>query len=285
MSKKVLYGNISLAAIFVLLMCSLCGAASNCENCINASPNLDLKDSADNISLDSSVILQPTVARAPFVPLKCCVEDTISLATSATDSKGEKIKYTFDWGDGTTTETAFTDSGVPVVASHKWDKPGTYYIRAKATSRKGVSSGWSDASIVIVDPAENGNHPPSLASFTADKPSPQMAGAKVKWTTEAKDFDGDTIYYRYLVKGPQTNEAWQDRTSWIPDKYWSFLTGMFKPGKYQVQVQVRDKNHAGENGYDANKIVDFTIDLKPASNDEAAQMEDRPARTRVKSQR
>jgi hypothetical protein len=285
MSKKVSSSGISLAVIFVLLMCPLCVAGSNCKSCTNASPNLDLNDSNDNASLDSE-ILWPTVARAPFMPVQCCVENTFSFATSATDSNGAKIKYIFDWGDGTTTETAFMDSGVPAVVSHKWDKPGTYYIKAKATTSKGVSSGWSDVSIVIVDPDPDpdGNLPPSLISFTSDKPSPQVAGTQVRWTTEAKDPDGDNLYYKYLVKGPQTNGAWQDRTSWIPDKYWSFLTGMFKPGQYQVQVQVRDKNHAGENGYDANKIADFTINPKPVSDepeDADAQTEDSPERTRV----
>jgi hypothetical protein len=212
------------------------------------------------------------VARVPFVPIQCSVGTTLIFATSATNPTVGGIKYTFDWGDGTTDETAFMNSGVPAVVSHKWGKPGTYYIKAKSTNNKNISPGWSDANIVIVGPTDNGNLPPKLISFTPDQASPQVAGTRVRWTTDAKDPDGDVLYYKYLVKGPQTNGVWQDRSSWIPDKYWSFLTGMFKPGLYQVQVQVRDKNHAGENIYDANSIADFTIKPK--------QINDRPTEDR-----
>jgi len=103
------------------------------------------------------------------------------------------------------------------------------------------------------------NQPPRITSFTVDATSPMQAGPRIRWTTETIDPDGDTLYFRYLVKGPQTNGLWKDYSAWIPDKYWSWVTSMFKSGQYQIQVQVRDKYHAGENSYDDARIADFTL--------------------------
>ena len=112
---------------------------------------------------------------------------------------------------------------------------------------------------VTQQPPTTSNQPPRITSFTVDAASPMQAGPSIRWTTETIDSDGDTLYFRYLVKGPQTNGQWKDHSAWIPDKYWSWLTSMFEPGQYQIQVQVRDKYHAGENSYDDARIANFTL--------------------------
>ena len=63
--------------------------------------------------------------------------------TSATDPEGDRIKYTFNWGDGTTSTTRPVNSGTEVIASHKWTKTGTFQVKARATDSKGASSGYS----------------------------------------------------------------------------------------------------------------------------------------------
>lgn len=108
-------------------------------------------------------------------------------------------------------------------------------------------------------PLTTSNQPPSITSFAPDQTSPQQTGTRIRWTTETRDPDGDGLYFRYLVKGPETGGVWKDQSSWIPDKYWSWLTDRFEPGRYHIQVQVRDKYHAGENCYDDARIADFTI--------------------------
>jgi hypothetical protein len=66
-----------------------------------------------------------------------------SYSTSATDPDGDQVKYIFDWGDGTTTETNLVNSGTIADASHSWSDAGTYHIRAMAMDSKGASSNWS----------------------------------------------------------------------------------------------------------------------------------------------
>jgi len=51
---------------------------------------------------------------------------------NATDPDGDDVKYYIDWGDGSTDETVFAASGIPVTVSHTWVEKDTYTITAKA---------------------------------------------------------------------------------------------------------------------------------------------------------
>jgi len=73
-----------------------------------------------------------------------------SYCTSATDPDGDRVKYTFDWDDGSTSETGFVSSSETARKSHSWSSPGTYYVRAKATDSNGASSGWSSCKTVTM---------------------------------------------------------------------------------------------------------------------------------------
>ena len=88
---------------------------------------------------------------APFTPFRPSgpksgyVRRASTYTTSAIDPDGDKIQYTFNWGDGTSSMTGLVDSGMRVVASHSWLKPGEYCIRVKAEDSRGASSCWSKA--------------------------------------------------------------------------------------------------------------------------------------------
>ncbi|HPJ83463.1 MAG TPA: CARDB domain-containing protein, partial [Methanothrix sp.] len=73
-----------------------------------------------------------------------------SYSTSATDPNGDQVKYTFDWGDGATSETGFVNSGTIASRSHSWSSAGTYSVKAKATDTNGAVSSWSDAKTVTI---------------------------------------------------------------------------------------------------------------------------------------
>ena len=73
-----------------------------------------------------------------------------SYSTLATDSDGNTVKYTFDWGDGYTSDTSFVTSGTTGSASHSWSSPNTYSVKVKATDSIGASSGWSSVKTVTI---------------------------------------------------------------------------------------------------------------------------------------
>jgi len=64
--------------------------------------------------------------------------------TTTTDPEGDKIRYTFDWGDDKITTTNLLSSGTSVEESHSWDEEGTYYVRVKAEDEYGAQSNWSE---------------------------------------------------------------------------------------------------------------------------------------------
>ncbi|WP_348304063.1 SBBP repeat-containing protein [Methanothrix sp.] len=70
--------------------------------------------------------------------------------TSASDPDGDQVKYTFDWGDGSTASTDFVDSGATASMSHSWTNAGVYQIKAMATDSRGATSGWSEAAAVQI---------------------------------------------------------------------------------------------------------------------------------------
>lgn len=63
---------------------------------------------------------------------------------------GDLVKYIFDWGDGTVSETEFVDPGTVVSLSHIWDSPGVYSVRVRAEDVYGASSEWSESIEVTI---------------------------------------------------------------------------------------------------------------------------------------
>ena len=92
---------------------------------------------------ESSINTPPNASSVPLGSDTGLAGTAYSYSTSATDPDGDQVKYTFDWGDGSTDTTNLVDSGTTASASHAWSNPGTYQIKAKATDSKGASSGWS----------------------------------------------------------------------------------------------------------------------------------------------
>ncbi len=68
---------------------------------------------------------------------------TYDYSTSATDPDGDSIMYILDWGDGTTSETGFLESGKSASASNSWRDQGTYYVKVRAEDSDKASSSWS----------------------------------------------------------------------------------------------------------------------------------------------
>ncbi|MCD6390813.1 MAG: PKD domain-containing protein [Dehalococcoidia bacterium] len=87
---------------------------------------------------------------SPSGPSSGYIGTSYTYSTSATDPDGDQVKYTFDWDDGTTSETGFVSSGSTTSKSHSWSNPGTYYVKAKATDSHGASSGWSSLKSVTI---------------------------------------------------------------------------------------------------------------------------------------
>jgi hypothetical protein len=59
-------------------------------------------------------------------------------STSSEDLDGDRIKYGWDWGDGSSIEwTDFYESGEICEVTHSWNKTGYYLVRAIAMDENG----------------------------------------------------------------------------------------------------------------------------------------------------
>jgi hypothetical protein len=92
----------------------------------------------------------PNMPNMPSGPGTGKIGRTYRYTTSATDPDGDMLKYTFDWGDGVTSETRSVRSGTIASSSHTWGKAGTYQIRVTATDSNGASSVWSSRLVITM---------------------------------------------------------------------------------------------------------------------------------------
>ena len=99
---------------------------------------------------------------------------------------------------------------------------------------------------------EKSNKPPKLISLTADKLSPQEAGAAITWTAEARDPEEDQMLYRFYLND-------EPATKWINEDMWTWTAEDYDAGENQIEVRVRDGKHAGAEGFDSRKVASFKI--------------------------
>jgi hypothetical protein len=116
------------------------------------------------------------------------------------------------------------------------------------------------ADFVITGP----NQPPVFNSLTPNKASPQIVATTVRWTASASDTEGDTILYKFHLKGPSTGGAWETVRGWGATNFWDWTSS--QEGDYEVNVWIRDGKHAGEESWDAFKITPFKVNPAPAIN-------------------
>lgn len=69
------------------------------------------------------------------------------------DIDQDQMRYTFDWGDGSSTDTAMIASGKSAKAAHSWCEAGTYEVRIMATDSNGGKSDWSASKKVTISKA------------------------------------------------------------------------------------------------------------------------------------
>ncbi|MDD4094388.1 MAG: PKD domain-containing protein, partial [Methanothrix sp.] len=92
----------------------------------------------------------PTNPKPPAGVSRGFVGKSYSFIGYSTDPDRDRISYTFDWGDGESTKTAFLQSGTSARAAHVWDKAGTYTVKIMATDSIGATSKWSASKNVVI---------------------------------------------------------------------------------------------------------------------------------------
>ncbi len=105
----------------------------------------------------------------------------------------------------------------------------------------------------------NNNLPPTNPTLVSNLASPRMAGTPIIWTAGANDPEGDTLKFRFIVRGPAPSTAVRADTGYSESNVWTWSTVGYVPGTYQIDVWIRDGNHAGPSGFDIMKTVSFKL--------------------------
>ncbi len=180
---------------------------------------------------------KPNVPRSLFGPSSGYVGIAHSYFTLAKDTDNDQVKYTFDWGDGTISETDLVNSGSVESASHMWRKAGIYHVRGNATDSRGASSVFSKPlNVTIAD-----NDPPDTP-IVPSGPTSGRSSTTYDYATTANDPDGDRVRYVF---------DWGDgTTSWTGSGFTNsgisepVLHKWSKAGVYRVKAMAMDDKGA-----------------------------------------
>lgn len=87
------------------------------------------------------------------------------------------------------------------------------------------------------------NSPPAIESLTSDLSSPKKTGSMITWTANASDPEGDEILYRYLIKGPRTQDKEVVIKEWNKSRFWTWDVQEKDLGHSEIIVEVCDESH------------------------------------------
>ncbi|HPS90981.1 MAG TPA: PKD domain-containing protein [Methanothrix sp.] len=177
----------------------------------------------------------PQAPSEPQGSAKGAALSSLSFAASANDPEGDPVRFSFDWGDGTSSETELAPSGASVSSSHSWEKPGTYYVQATAIDEQGGQSPSSARLAVMIYE----NSPPN-------RPSPPMGVAAgyvnmpYSFKGYATDTNQDLVAYIFDWGDGSTSqsEMVDSGTSVQMSHGWS------QAGSYQIKIMAVDGNNA-----------------------------------------
>jgi len=112
-------------------------------------PGVDI-DAVENLAT-ANQNQAPDVPVRPEGPTAGGANIEYSYTTTTTDPESQQVFYLWSWGDINGTWLGPFDSGVPSIATHRWNGSGNYTIRVKAKDVEGAESGWSESITVQID--------------------------------------------------------------------------------------------------------------------------------------
>lgn len=149
---------------------------------------------------------------------------------SATDADQNDVKYSIDWGDGSTFNTGLYKSGENITLSHTWASKGTYEVNVKAIDEYSTESDWATLTVNMSHTTEN-NKPP-FASFTWTPLNPASNQTITFDASTSNDSDGSLTLYEWDWDNDGTYDV--SHTTPTATHLWT------QAGNYSVTLRVTD---------------------------------------------
>ncbi|MCP1392840.1 MAG: hypothetical protein J5I35_08790 [Methanothrix harundinacea] len=204
---------------------------------------------------------QPPVVKAlsPSRSSPSTAGSTVVWTASASDPERDLLYYKF-WLRGPSTGNSWTvardwsTSSTWTWSSSPGDA-GSYDVyvyvrdgRHEPASGYDSAKGYGGYRLTAPAPA---SRPPTVTALSPSRPSPQAAGSTIVWTASATDPDGDPLLYKFWMKGPSTENAWQVVQDWTASPSWTWSSAPGDAGEYSLYVYVRDGKHEPASRYDS----------------------------------
>lgn len=163
-----------------------------------------------------------------------------------TDVNNDNIKYTFFWGDGTSSTAGPYSSGINASATHQWKRPITYDIMVQATDEHGLLSDFSDIKSVTLcqnDANSGGDAGNSFSNSLFILPN------TYKGTVYPPELSDTVDYYKFTVG---TGE--RIKVTMTPPSDADFQLELYNPNQDIVNASYRD-------GFGLTEEVTYLADL------------------------
>jgi len=179
---------------------------------------------------------------------------SINWTAIAADPENDQVYYKFmasglgtsnEWKEMTSWAGTNTWIWIPTISDIGENSVGVFVRDGRHASEDDYDDYKGEYFVI-----EQGNTAPVIENLSADFKSPQQVGRSINWIALASDADNDTIYYKFMVSGPGTNNTLKDMSGWITSNAWVWTPATFDIGENSIGVFVRDGKHAAEDDYD-----------------------------------
>lgn len=187
--------------------------------------------------------ISPGTPSTPSGPGFGLVGVSYSYSTAAVDPNNDAVMYTFDWGDGNTSETGYNQSGIPVSMSHDWSMIGSFQVKVMANDVDGASSAWSIPFTVTIA------RPPDAPMILAATPGDSEVG--LSWAAPSSDGGSPITNYR-IFRG--TSPGSETFLTMVGNVLTYLDAGLVNGQTYYYNLTARNAVGEGPSSNEANAI-------------------------------
>ncbi|GEM_PF-5614364 len=197
----------------------------------------------------------PNIPLKPSGPTTGTINILYTYFTAATDPDGDRVRYRFDWDDGTySIWSPLYLSGTLASTYHPWSQPGSYQVRSQAMDKYGAQGMWSDPLTVTIT---GGNSAP----YTPPRPTGSTSGTpRVSYTYSVATTDPEADKISYYFDWGDGLGTWTSQTP--SGQTVSRSHSWENTGIYHVRVKAKDE-HGAESDWSPSLTVEISGNTPP----------------------